>query len=80
MEHLENRIEREASAKVVFKSQIKKKTGKSLIPGMRCLFEAIKGLMQLANMIGKGWISEALWLCHVDVFLEDAMKKGISDI
>lgn len=62
------------------KSQTKKKTRKSLILGTWCLFEAIKGLMQLANMIGKGGISEALWLCHVDVFLEYAMKKGISDI
>ena len=49
-------------------------------PGPRSLFEAINGLVKLANMIRETRILELGWLPHIHRIGQVAMKKGIVDI
>lgn len=53
---------------------------KFLIPCPWGLFESIKGLVELANIMRSGRILKAWRLSHEDSFIECAMKKGIGDI
>ena len=50
---------------------------KTLKPGSRGLFEAIKGLLQETDVMGSRWIREARGLIHVNGLGKVAMKKGV---
>jgi len=54
--------------------------GKPLIPSTRSLLQAIKRLLQKANMIMKGWINKTWRLLAVDCLIKMTMKKSILDI
>src|SRR3954468_6705189 len=47
---------------------------------MRCLFQSINSLLEVANMIRTSWIDEPWRLCHVNSLNKITMKKGILDI
>jgi hypothetical protein len=49
-------------------------------PGTRSLFEAIKGFVQFAHVAKKGKIHKPLGLFHVNLFIEETVKKGIGDV
>lgn len=49
-------------------------------PCPRSLFEAINGIVELANMIRVTRILEPGWLPHIHRIGQVAMKKGVVDI
>lgn len=59
---------------------MKKMSRKPLNPGLRYLFETIERLPQMTDMIRKNWIHIAWRLNHIDLFFQETMEKGISNI
>ena len=44
------------------------------------MFEAIEGLVKLADKVGMLIVNKPPWLLHVDILKKVAMKKGIGDV
>ena len=55
-------------------------SGEALKLGSRSLFETINGLVKSANMLRQMRSNITRWLRHVNLFLENSMEKGISNI
>ena len=59
---------------------MKQLKSKPLKPSPRSLFKTIKSLMKKADMSKKSKINITLRLSHKDLFLKNAMEKGITDM
>lgn len=51
-----------------------------MIPSPESLLETIESFMQFAKIVGLIGIHKAVWLSHVNVFLNGSMQERIVDI
>jgi hypothetical protein len=50
------------------------------IPGTWRLFQTMKGMLQLANMMRMTGIAKSRWLLQVKILINKVMKKDITNI
>jgi hypothetical protein len=48
-----------------------------MVPHLGSLLEHVQGLLDQANVVGRGRVDETRWLLAIDSFLEVTMKKNI---
>ncbi len=70
----------EGSERELTKAKFQEKIIEMRVPGTRSLFEAIKCLVEFADIVRKLRINEARRLSHVHIFREPSMQKGILNI
>jgi hypothetical protein len=57
-----------------------KNRSKASMPGSRSLFKTIERLFKMTQMLGTGRIDKSRRLMHIDLFLQNSMKKSILNI
>jgi hypothetical protein len=61
-------------------AEMEESAGELVEPGTGCLFEAIKSLLEVTNMVRKPTVNKVRGLFHEDLFFKRAMEEGVGDI
>jgi hypothetical protein len=59
-------------------AEINKELMESPVPCQWGLLEAVECLLQVADIVGPGWVNKTLRLGYVDFLIKDSLRKALS--